>query len=171
VQRTWSPQSQFCCTSVVVTKLYRLHSASTWPPFRLCARSVALKLHPPPSQTSGQLIFSIQMAERLACPKTPHATELRHRCTPPRLPLHSGSQVSSLRRIKWCDQSAVEFSAKQRAPNPTPLSSQTGWRTHTSWFPCQHFATTDMQDIISPQPCHFASPQTWNGPPTSIISP
>ena len=43
--------------------------------------------------------------ERLACPKTPRATELRNRCTPPRLPLHSGSQVSSLRRIEWCDQS------------------------------------------------------------------
>jgi hypothetical protein len=25
------------------------------------------------------------------------------------LPLHSGSQVSSLRRIEWCDQSGVEF--------------------------------------------------------------
>jgi hypothetical protein len=29
----------------------------------------------------------------------------------------------------WCDQSNVEFSAKLRAPNSTPLSSQTGWRT------------------------------------------
>jgi hypothetical protein len=55
--------------------------------------------------------------------------ELRHRCTPPRLLLHSGSQVSSLRRIEWCDQSSIEFSAKRRAPNPTPLSSQIGWRT------------------------------------------
>jgi hypothetical protein len=44
------------------------------------------------------------------------------------LPLHSGSQVSSLGKIDWRDQSAVEFSAK-RAPNPTPLPSQPGWRT------------------------------------------
>ena len=51
------------------------------------------------------------------CPKTPHATELRHRCTPPRLPLHSGSQVSSLRRTIWCDQSGVEFSAMRRLPS------------------------------------------------------
>ena len=29
-------------------------SASTWPPFQLCARSVALKLHPPPRQTFSQ---------------------------------------------------------------------------------------------------------------------
>ena len=32
--------------------------------------------------------------------------ELRHRCTPPGLPLHSGSQVSSLHRIEWCDPTA-----------------------------------------------------------------
>ncbi len=38
----------------VVTKLGCLHSASTWPPFRLCARSVALNLHPPPRQTFSQ---------------------------------------------------------------------------------------------------------------------
>jgi hypothetical protein len=41
--------------SMVVTKLGSLHSASIWPPFRLCARSVALNLHPPPRQTFSQL--------------------------------------------------------------------------------------------------------------------
>jgi hypothetical protein len=39
---------------------------------------------------------------------------------PPRPALHSGSQVSSLRAIDWCDEDGIEFSAK-RAPNPTPL--------------------------------------------------
>src|ERR1035437_1078359 len=36
-------------------------------------------------------------------PQKNHATELRHRCTLPSLPLHSDSQVSSLRRIEWCE--------------------------------------------------------------------
>ena len=47
----------------------------------------------------------LEMLHRLS--KEPYATELRHRRTPPRLPLHSGNQVSSLRRIDWSDQSAV----------------------------------------------------------------
>lgn len=47
----------------------------------------------------------LEILHRLS--KEPHATELRHRRTPPRLPLHSGNQVSSLRRIDWSDQSAV----------------------------------------------------------------
>ncbi len=33
----------------IVTKHGSLHSASTWPPFRSYARSVALNLHPPPA--------------------------------------------------------------------------------------------------------------------------
>jgi hypothetical protein len=41
------------------------------------------------------------------------------------LPLHSGSQVSSLRRIEWCDQSGVDFSAK-RAANLAALKLK-GW--------------------------------------------
>ena len=49
-------------------------------------------------------------------------TVLEHK----QMPLHSGSQVSSLRRIEWCDQGGIEFPAK-RATNSTPLSSQTGW--------------------------------------------
>ena len=64
--------------------------------------------------------------------KLPHLRQAReppeHRFTPPKLPLLSDSQVSSLRRIVWCDQSAVGFSAKHAA-NPTPLSSHTRWRT------------------------------------------
>jgi len=32
-------------------------------------------------------------------PQDTNATELRYCCTPPRLPLHSGSQVSSLREL------------------------------------------------------------------------
>jgi hypothetical protein len=47
----------------------------------------------------------LEILHRLS--KEPHATELRHRRTQPRLPLHSGNQVSSLRRIDWSNQSAV----------------------------------------------------------------
>jgi hypothetical protein len=50
-----TPQIQICRMPVVVIKLGSLHSASIWPPFRLCARSVALKWPPPPSQTFSQL--------------------------------------------------------------------------------------------------------------------
>jgi hypothetical protein len=66
-------QSHFCqiplCPNAVLTKLGSLHSASIWPSFRLCARSVALNLHPPPRQTFGQLPGT-QQSERLACART-----------------------------------------------------------------------------------------------------
>src|ERR1035437_7095003 len=47
----------FRCTPEVVTKLGCLHSASTWPPFHLCARSVALKFAPAPRRTFSQLAW------------------------------------------------------------------------------------------------------------------
>src|SRR5208282_2544991 len=68
------------------------------------------------------------LPSHLILPQDTPRDRTAHRCTPPSLPLHSGSQVSSLRRTGWCDQSGVEFSAKS-APNLTPLSSQNGWRT------------------------------------------
>src|ERR1035437_2933330 len=108
----------------------------TWqPPFRVnlasvppCAHSVALKFAPPPSHTSGLLTFLFRWPEDWLAPGPP-AHRNAPRLHPARLPLHSGSQVSSLRRIRWCDQNGVEFSAKS-APNPSPFSSQNGWCTH-----------------------------------------
>jgi len=104
-----------------VTKLRRLHSASTWPPFRLCARSVASKSTRPPRQTFGQRTGTV--SQKTGLPQNAHATELRHRCTPPSLPLHSAGKVSSLRGIDQRDQSGCGFSAAL-APNPKPLSSR-----------------------------------------------
>jgi hypothetical protein len=53
---------------------------------------------------SGQ---SLSSSRKTDFSQDTHATELCDRFTPPRLPLHSGNQVSSLRRIEWHDQSAV----------------------------------------------------------------
>lgn len=75
-----------------LTKHRRLHSASTWPPFRLCARSVAPKATRPRARLSANLLR--RKPRDLLAPK-PHATELRDRCTSPRLPLHSDRGVSS----------------------------------------------------------------------------
>ena len=106
----------------------------TWqPPFRVnlasvppCARSVALKFAPGPQARLSANGPTRKPKDWLAPghPARPDGTPLHS----PSLPLHSGSQVSSRRRIKWCDQSGVEFSAK-RAANSTPFSSQMGWRT------------------------------------------
>jgi hypothetical protein len=106
---------------VVATKLRRLHSASTWPPFRLCAHSVASKSTQPPRQTFGQRTGTV--SQKTGLPQDTLATELRHRCTPPSLPLHSAGKVSSLRGIGQRDQSGHGFSAVL-APNPKPLSSR-----------------------------------------------
>src|SRR5208282_6926060 len=116
-----TPPPPVCCTPEVVTKLCRLHSASTWPPFRLCARSVATKSTRPPRQTFGQRTGTV--SQKTACPQDTLATELRHRCTAPSLPLHSAGKVSSLRGIDQRDQSDFGFSAVL-APNPKPLSSR-----------------------------------------------
>jgi len=107
----------------------------TWqPPFRVNLASVPLvcsfrraeiaPAHKPDFQPTDRPV-----SRKTGLPQDTPRDRTAHRCTPPRLPLHSGSQVSSLRRIRWCDQNGVEFSAKS-APNPTPLSSQKGWRTH-----------------------------------------
>jgi hypothetical protein len=69
-----------------------------------------------------------QPAMNLQIAQDPPRDQTAHRFTPPGLPLHSGNRVSSLRRIEWRDQSAVGFSAPA-TPNPTPLLSQSGWRT------------------------------------------
>ena len=53
----------------VVTKLRRLHSASTWPPFRWCARSVASKSTRPPRQTFGQRTETV--SQKTGLPQTP----------------------------------------------------------------------------------------------------
>jgi hypothetical protein len=42
-------------------------------------------------------------------PKTTHTTGLRHRCTPPGLPLHSSRRVLLLRRIERCDPTEKKF--------------------------------------------------------------
>jgi hypothetical protein len=39
---------------------------------------------------------NIQPGWQSPCPKTPHATELRHRCTPPRLPFHWRATIPGL---------------------------------------------------------------------------
>lgn len=106
---------------VVVTKLRRLHSASTWPPFRLCARSVASKSTRPRARLSANWLDAV--SRKTGSPQNTHATELRHRCTPPSLPLHSADKVSSLRGIDQRDQSGFGFSAVL-APNPKPFSSR-----------------------------------------------
>src|ERR1035441_7218001 len=121
-----TPQPQYRCTPEVVTKLGSLHSASIWPPFRLCARSVALKFAPAPAPDFQPTDRTV--SRKTGLPQDTPRDQTAHRSTPPSLPLHSGSQVSSRRRIEWCDQSGVEFSAK-RAANSTPFSSQMGWRT------------------------------------------
>jgi hypothetical protein len=70
-----------------------------------------VKRHPPPSQTSGQLKYYCD-GRKTGLPQEPHATGLRAPLRSPMPSLHSVSQVSSLRRTVWCDQSGVEFSAK-----------------------------------------------------------
>jgi hypothetical protein len=61
--------------------------------------------------------------------------------TPPSLPLHSGSQVSSRRRIDWCHQSVVGFFAKPaRNQMMAPLAPLTIFapdcQCHRPFLPC-----------------------------------
>jgi hypothetical protein len=74
---------------VVVTKLRRLHSASTWPPFRLCAHSVASKSTLPPRQTFGQRTGTVSQ-------KTGSPQNTPRDRTPP--PLHSAQFAAPFRR-------------------------------------------------------------------------
>jgi hypothetical protein len=94
----------------VVTKLGTLHSASTRPPFRLCASFRRDEICTRPQArlpANGQT----RKPEDWLAPGHPR-DRTAHRSTPPSLPLHSGSQVSSLLGIEWCDQNGVGFSAK-----------------------------------------------------------
>jgi hypothetical protein len=107
--------------AVVVTKLRRLHSASTWPPFRCVL--VPSRQNPPGPRARLSANWLDAVSRKTGLPQDTLATELRHRCTAPSLPLHSGSQVSSLRGLDQRDQSGLGFSAVL-APNPKPLSSR-----------------------------------------------
>ncbi len=75
----------------------------------------------PPRQTFGQRTGTV--SQKTGLPQDTLATEFRHRCTAPSLPLHSAGQVSSLRGLDRRDQSGFGFSALL-APNPKPLSSR-----------------------------------------------
>lgn len=112
-------QTYQSCQQEFATKFCRLPSALTWPPFRWCARSVASKLHPPPRQTFGQRAGRRKPKDWLA-PRPP-ATELRHRCTPPRLALHCDCKISSRWRIVWRDRSGV--AVLRDAQRSTPASN------------------------------------------------
>jgi hypothetical protein len=107
--------------AVVVTKLRRLHSASTWPPFRCVL--VPSRQNPPGPRARLSANWLDAVSRKTGLPQDTHATELRHRCTPPSLPLHSADKVSSLREIDQRDQNGFGFSALS-APNPKPLSSR-----------------------------------------------
>jgi hypothetical protein len=74
----------------VVTKLGSLHSASTWPPFRLCARSVALKFAPAPKPDFRPLNFSSRWPEDWLAPK--------HPARPNGTPLHSAQLAAPFRQ-------------------------------------------------------------------------
>src|ERR1019366_5266919 len=52
------------------------------------------------------------VSRKTGVPQSTPRDRTAHGSAPPRLPLHSGSQVSSLLGIEWCDQNGVEFSAK-----------------------------------------------------------
>jgi hypothetical protein len=104
-----------------VTELGRLHSASTWPPFRCVL--VPSRQNPPGPRARLSANWLDAVSRKTGLPQDTHATELRHRCTAPSLPLHSAGKVSSLRGIDQRDQSGHGFSAVL-APNPKPLSSR-----------------------------------------------
>ena len=70
------------CRPEVVTKLASLHSASTWPAFRLCARPS--RQNPPATKPDFRLAkFSIQSTGKLVCPKTPTRPDCAHRYARP----------------------------------------------------------------------------------------
>jgi hypothetical protein len=104
-----------------VTKLRRLHYASTWPPFRCVL--VPSRQNPPGPRARLSANWLHAVSRKTGLPQDTRATELRHRCTPPSLPLHSAGKISSLRGIDQRDQSDFGFSALL-APNPNPLSSR-----------------------------------------------
>ena len=145
---------------MVATKLRRLHSASTWPPFRCVL--VPSRQNPPGPRARLSANGQEPSAKRLACPKTPTRPDCAHRCTAPSLPLHSGSQVSSLRGIDQRDQSNFGFSA-MLAPNPKPLSSRRAGaptthlalnniRSHHRWLNFEPVAWHPMRMLLARTP-------------------
>ena len=104
-----------------MTKLRRLHSASIWPPFRCVF--VPSRQNPPGPRARLSANWLDAVSRKTGLPQATLATELRHRCTAPSLPLHSAGKISSLRGVDQRDQSGLGFSALL-APNPKPLSSR-----------------------------------------------
>src|ERR1035437_2980351 len=79
-----------------------------------CVLARRVKIHPTPRKTLEKKHnyhhhFRCNFSQDLLAPGT-HATGLRAPLRSPMPSLHSDSQVSSLRRNVWCDQSAVKFS-------------------------------------------------------------
>ena len=109
-----------------MTILGSLHSVSIRSPFRLCAPSVALNLRPPPRQTFSQLACAV--SRKTGLPQHTPRDRTAQSSTPPSLPLHSGSQVSSLRGIKWRDRSRVSIlrTADSQFSEPKPRFRHAG---------------------------------------------
>ena len=112
-----------------------LHARSrdqTWqPPFRVnlasvppCARSVALKWHPAPKPDFRPAKIFIQMAGRLACPKTPRATK-RHTA-----PLRPGCRSIPAAKFR---HSAELDGATRTALNFPPKALRTQRRSRRKW--------------------------------------
>ena len=106
-----------------------------------------VKIHPAPTPDFRPAKIFIPSDRKTGLPQDTHATERRHRCTPPSLPLHSGSQVSSLRGIDQRDQSGFGFSAIV-APNPKPLSSRRAGAPTTNIFAGDNFTGTESIKIL-----------------------
>jgi hypothetical protein len=148
-----------------VTKHRRLHSASTWPSFRCVL--VPSRQNPPGPRARLSANWLDAVSRKTGLTQDTHATELRHRCTPPSLPLHSAGQASSLRGIDQRDQSDFGFSALL-APNPKPLSSRKAgaptahlaWnniRSHHRWLNLERLAWHPMRMLLTrtPHPLTF----------------
>ena len=143
-----------------MTKLRRLHYASTWPPFRCVL--VPSRQNPPGPRARLSANWLHAVSRKTGLPQDTRATELRHRCTPPSLPLHSAGKVSSLRGIDQRDQSSFGFSAVL-APNPNPLSSRRAGaptthlalnsiRSHNRWLNFEPVAWHPMRMLLARTP-------------------
>jgi hypothetical protein len=125
--------------------ILQLRDQTRQPPFRVNLASVSLvcpfrraEFAPAPAPDSRPAKFFSWRAERLASPRTPRRDRTAQSSTPPSLPLHSGSQVSSLRRTVMTGR--VEF-ATSTAPRP-PLADLVANST-----PPGHFTRERMSKI------------------------
>jgi hypothetical protein len=105
-------------------------------------------------------VFLDAIFPKTCSPQEPDATELRHRCTAPSLPLHSAGKVSSLRGIDQRDQSGFGFSAVLD-PNPKPLSSR------RAGAPTTHLRADTKSDTIGVKKgiaglCRIMLNSQWN---------